>query len=392
MNGGILVINAGSSSIKFSLFDASASDALTNVAKGQVEGIGVHPHFIAKTIAGEVLAEHDWDDAATDRAILLRRLLDWINSYLGGGGRLRAVGHRVVFGGERYQAPVRVTPDVLQALIELIPLVPLHQPANLAPIQALAQIDPELPQIACFDTAFHGTVPRLARTYGLPRSLTEEGVQGYGFHGLSYEYIAGELPRFDPQAAQGRAVVAHLGSGASLCALVRGKSTACTLGFSALDGLLMGTRPGHLDPGVLLYLLMEKQLDAKALEHLLYQESGLLGVSGISNDMRDLLSSTHPHAQEAVDLFVYRAARELGSIAAAAGGLDALIFTAGVGENAAPIRAGICQQAAWLGVELDTAANQAGGPRISTASSRVGVWVIPTNEELMIARHSIALV
>ncbi|MEZ5583735.1 MAG: acetate/propionate family kinase [Candidatus Competibacteraceae bacterium] len=345
------------------------------------------PHFIAKEPGGAVLAERHWDDAAIDRAVLLRHLLDWIGHYLGDASRLSVVGHRVVFGGDHYRQPVRITAEVMQVLSAMIPLVPLHQPVNLAPIQAIAEINPELPQVACFDTAFHYTIPAIAQTYGLPRALTEEGVHGYGFHGLSYEYIAGQLSHYDERAVTGRTVVAHLGSGASLCALVNGRSVACTLGFSALDGLLMGTRPGRLDPGILLYLLLEKRLDARAIEHLLYRESGLLGVSGISNDMRDLLASDHPHAQQAVELFVYRAARELGSMVAAAKGLDALVFTAGVGEHAPLIRAGICEQSAWLGIKLDETANQRGGPCISTAGSEVSAWVIPTNEELMIAQH-----
>jgi len=391
MNNDILVINAGSSSIKFSLFNTVDRNALEPIAKGQVEGIGVRPRFIAKEPTGAVLMERNWEDAAINRATLLRYLLDWIEHYLGDSRQLGAVGHRVVFGGDHYQSPVRVTDEVMQVLSAMIPLVPLHQPVNLAPIQAITEINPELPQVACFDTAFHHTIPAIAQTYGLPRALTEEGVHGYGFHGLSYEYIAGELSRHDSRAAAGRTVVAHLGSGASLCALVNGQSIACTLGFSALDGLVMGTRPGRLDPGVLLYLLLEKGMDVQALERLLYRESGLLGVSSISNDMRDLLASNHPHAQQAVELFVYRAARELGSMVAAAKGLDALVFTAGVGEHAPLIRKKICAQAAWLGIKLDEAANQQGELRISTSDSEVSVWVIPTNEELMIARHSEAL-
>lgn len=387
MSPGILVINAGSSSIKFSLFSVDTAAGFTLQIKGQVEGIGTQPHFIAKA-ASQILAEQHWSAEAMDREALLEYLLGWIRDYLG-ENPLRAVGHRVVFGGERYRAPVRVNAEVMTRLTELISLMPLHLPANLAPIAAISRAHPDLPQVACFDTAFHHTIPRLAQLYALPRDLTEAGLRGYGFHGLSYEFIASELRRLDPGAATGRTVVAHLGSGASLCALVNGQSVACTLGFGALDGLVMGTRPGRLDPGILLYLLQTRGMDPGALEQLLYQESGLLGVSGISNDMRDLQASDSPHAREAIDLFIYRAARELGSMVAAAGGLDALVFTAGIGEHNPAVRDGICAQSAWLGIALDLVANRNGHPGISTPDSAVRVWVIPTNEELMIARHTL---
>ena len=389
MSGAILVINAGSSSIKFSLFSGESAADLTLTLKGQVEGIGTRPHFIAQA-ADQILAEQHWSAEAMDREALLDYVLGWIRRSLG-ESPLRAVGHRVVFGGEHYRAPVRVNADVMTRLTDLIPLMPLHLPANLAPIEAIGRINPDLPQVACFDTAFHHTIPRLAQHYALPRALTEAGLHGYGFHGLSYEFIAGELRQLDPAAAADRAVVAHLGSGASLCALVNGHSVACTLGFGALDGLVMGTRPGRLDPGILLYLLQASKMDAGALERLLYQESGLLGVSGISNDMRVLQASDHPHAREAIDLFVYRAARELGSMVAAAGGLDALVFTAGIGEHNPEVRAGICAHSAWLGIDLEPEANRQGHPCISTPDSAVRVWVIPTNEELMIARHTLHL-
>lgn len=393
MSEAILVINAGSSSIKFSLFDtADRAAELYAIATGEVEGIGAQPKFIAKDAQGYKLTEKVWADGDdVNRDSLLAELLAWIQDYLG-ATRLKAAGHRVVLGGDRYRTPVKITDKVMEVLTDLIPLVPLHQPANLAPIQSIARLNPQLPQVACFDTAFHSTIPPLAQHYGLPRALTEGGLRGYGFHGLSYEYISSELPNYDSKAAQGRTVVAHLGNGASLCALVNGKSVACTLGFSTLDGLLMGTRPGSLDPGILLYLFQEKGMDAQAIEHLLYQESGLLGVSGISHDMRDLLASSSPHAKEAVDLFIYRVARALGSMAAAAGGLDALVFTAGIGEHTSKVRAGICEQSAWLGVQLDKAANERGGPRITATDSPVSVWVIPTNEELMIARDTRAVI
>ena len=387
MSSGILVINAGSSSLKFSLFSVAAAASPTLKINGQVEGIGAQPHFIAKA-ADTVLAEQYWSAEVMDREALLEHLLGWIRDYLG-ESPLRAVGHRVVFGGERHSAPVRVNAEVMTRLTELIPLMPLHLPVNLAPIEAISRVHPDLPQVVCFDTAFHHTIPRLAQLYALPRALTEEGLRGYGFHGLSYEYIVSELRRIDPGAAVGRTVVAHLGSGASLCALVSGQSVACTLGFGALDGLVMGTRPGRLDPGILLYLLQARGMDAQALENLLYQESGLLGVSGISNDMRDLQASDSPHAREAIDLFIYRAARELGSMVAATGGLDSLVFTAGIGEHDPEVRAGICAQSAWLGIELDPVANRNGNPCISTPDSAVRVWVIPTNEERMIVRHTL---
>lgn len=392
MSDAILVINAGSSSIKFALCNGVDQTGLETTVTGQVESISTQPRFKAEDAEGNLLAQQRWEDGSkVEREALLNHLLTWIQDYLG-ADRLQAAGHRVVLGGNRYAAPVRIDDEVMAALSALAPLAPLHQPANLMPIQAIARIRPNLPQVACFDTAFHRTIPAIAQLYGLPQALTEEGLQGYGYHGLSYEYIASRLPTYDSKAAEGRTVVAHLGNGASLCALVGGKSIACTLGFSTLDGLLMGTRPGRLDPGILLYLLQQKHLSVEALEHLLYRESGLLGVSGSSNDMRTLLASDNLSARQAVDLFVYRASLELGSMVAAAGGLDALVFTAGVGEHAAPIRAGICERAAWLGVELDETANQQDGPRISAGHSNVSVWVIPTNEELTIARATRAVV
>ena len=294
----------------------------------------------------------------------------------------------MVHGGIEFSAPVRVNAAVLDALARLVPLAPLHQPHNLAAIRAVAARAPELPQVACFDTAFHTGQPPLAQAFALPRRLTEAGLRRYGFHGLSYEYIAHLLPSVDVRAASGRTVVAHLGNGASMCALAAGRSAASTMGFTALDGLPMGTRCGAIDPGVLLYLLEHEGMDARALEKLLYHESGLLGVSGVSSDMRALLASDDAHAREAVDLFVYRIVRELGSLAAALGGLDALVFTAGIGENAPSIRSRVCRAAAWLGIELDENANARGGPRISSAGSRTSAWVLPTYEELMIALHT----
>ncbi len=284
--------------------------------------------------------------------------------------------------------PVRLDAGVLEALTRFIPLAPLHQPHNLAPIRVLLERLPDLPQVACFDTSFHRTNPEVAQRFALPSELHDAGVRRYGFHGLSYEYVASVLPRFDERAAKGRTVVFHLGNGSSMCGLLEGKSVASTMGFTAVEGLPMGTRTGSLDPGVILYLMDERKMDARAIEKLLYTQSGLLGMSGISSDMRTLLASDDARAAAALDVFIYRMRRELGSLAAALGGLDAIVFTAGIGENAPAIRERVCRDAGWLGVELDAAANASGGPRISAGSSRVSVWVIPTNEELMIARHT----
>jgi len=304
---------------------------------------------------------------------------------------VRGVGHRVVHGGPRFAQPVVVTPQVLEELRRLVPLAPLHQPHNLAAIDAVTARLPEVPQVACFDTSFHRGQPEVATVVPLPRDLCRDGVQRYGFHGLSYEYVASVLPTVAPEIAGGRVIVAHLGSGASLCALRAGKSVDSTLSFTALDGLCMGTRPGALDPGVVLYLFQTLGLSAKEVESVLYKKSGLLGISGISNDMRDLLGNTAAPAQLAVDYFVYQAAKQIGAMAAALGGVDGLVFTAGIGENSPQIRTRICEACAWLGVELDTAANQSRQPRITRAGSPVSAWVVPTNEELMIARHTARL-
>ena len=388
MLNAILVLNAGSSSIKFSLF-VDRPDGPELRLGGQVEGLFTAPHFVAKDAAGAVISEHHWDEGtALGHAGAIDHLVDFLQSVSDDHYRLTAVGHRVVHGGTDFSQPVRTNEDVLARLDKLVPLAPLHQPHNLAPIRFIAARVPDLPQVACFDTAFHHDQPELAQMFALPRSITDRGVRRYGFHGLSYEYIASVLPGIDPSAAAGRSVVCHLGNGASMCAVAAGRSMASTLGFTAVDGLPMGTRCGNLDPGVVLYLMDEMKMDARAIEKLIYKESGLLGVSGISSDMRDLLASDAPRAKLAVDLFVYRIGRELGSLAAALGGLDAIVFTGGIGEHAREIRERVCADAAWLGVELDAAANDGNGPRITTAASRVAAWVIPTNEELMIARHT----
>ncbi|HZJ53925.1 MAG TPA: acetate/propionate family kinase [Myxococcaceae bacterium] len=387
MADSILVLNAGSSSVKFSVF-LSQGSKLELWLRGQAEGLFTAPHFVAKDAVGKVLSEQSWKEGEPlGHEGAISHLIDLLRRTRG-DHRLVAVGHRVVHGGVEYSEPTRVTPEVLRALEKLIPLAPLHQPHNLGPIRHLLEQMPTLPQVACFDTAFHRAQPELAQTFALPKEITDRGVRRYGFHGLSYEYIASALPGVDARAAAGKVVVAHLGNGASMCALQAGRSVASTMGFTAVDGLPMGTRCGSIDPGVMLYLMDELKMDARAIEKLIYQQSGLLGVSGISSDMRALLSSDAPQAKLAVDLFIYRIGRELGSLAAALGGLDALVFTAGIGEHAVPIRERVIRGAGWLGLTLDAAANAAGGPRITAASSRVAAYVIPTDEELMIARHT----
>jgi len=385
----ILVLNAGSSSLKFSVFGSGAD--LAPLIAGDLEELQGRARFRAKDATGAVVGEHAWPDGQPpghEGAIAF--LLDWLRTNSRGAG-LAAVGHRVVHGGSDYAAPVRVTAAVLARLERLVPLAPLHQPHNLLPISILATRLPDLPQIACFDTGFHSSQSTLARAFALPRDLSDAGIRRYGFHGLSYEYIASVLPQYDARAAAGRTIVLHLGNGASMCAMREGRSVATTMGFTAVDGLPMGTRTGSLDPGVLLYLMDERSMDARAIETLIYERSGLLGVSGISSDMRELLESNHPHAREAIELFCYRIGRELGSLAAALGGLDAIVFTAGIGEHAAAVREVVCRDAAWLGVKLDRAANARNGPMISTPDSRVAVWVIATDEESMIARHTRAM-
>jgi len=387
MADAIAVLNAGSSSIKFSLF-LNRGGELDLDARGQVEGIYTAPRFFAKRRDGTLVAEKSWPEGtklAHDGA--LDHLVAFLRTELA-NSQLVGVGHRVVHGGLDYTQPVRADAGAVAVLEKLVPLAPLHQPHNLAPIQWLLGRLPELPQVACFDTSFHRTNPDLAQRFALPEELHEAGVRRYGFHGLSYEYIASVLSQFDATAASGRTIVLHLGNGASMCAIEAGRSVASTMGFTALDGLAMGTRSGSLDPGVVLYLMDNRCLNARAIEKLLYNQSGLLGVSGISSDMRTLLASSDVRAKLAVDLYCYRIRRELGSLAAALGGLDAIVFTGGIGENSSTIRERVCRDTAWLGVEVDPAANAAGAPRISTPDSRVSAWAIPTNEELMIARHT----
>ena len=385
-----LVLNAGSSSLKFCIYRRAGGGAWRLEARGQIEGIGSAPMLSAKDGADAVLVDEKLDAAVRDGRSALDALAAWIRSRYA-GSRVLAVGHRVVHGGPSYARPIVVTPQVLEDLRELIPLAPLHQPHNLAAIEAVSERLPDVPQVACFDTAFHRGQPAVAEVVPLPRELCRGGVQRYGFHGLSYEYIASVLPEVAPEIAEGRVVVAHLGSGASLCALRGRKSIDSTLGFTALDGLCMGTRPGALDPGVVLYLFQNLGLSEKEVESILYKKSGLLGVSGISNDMRILLDSREPSARLAIDYFVYRASKEIGALAAVLGGIDALVFCAGIGERSVEIRRRLCEASRWLGVELDPDANARGGPRISRAGSSASAWVIPTNEELMIARHTSAL-
>ena len=385
MTPAILAINAGSSSIKFALYEIAADDATTAIAGGQIEGIGTAPHFTASDAHGHVLGERRWPDAGASHETLLATLLDWVEAHLG-DDELIAVGHRVVHGGRAFFGPVLLTPEIIDALAALTPLAPLHQPHNLSPVRAIATLRPDLPQIACFDTAFHHDMPAVAARFALPRNYEAEGVRRYGFHGLSFDHIARVLRKQEPALAAGRVIAAHLGNGCSLCAMRNGRSIDVTTGFTALDGLVMGTRCGDLDPGVILYMLQQRHLDADAIEHVLYNESGLLGVSGLSSDMRALLASPEPAAAEAIELFVYRIGREAAALAGALGGLDSFVFTAGIGEHAAPIRAAVCARLAWLGVELDPDANNHGHGLISTRDSRVRVLVIPADEEATIVR------
>ncbi|KSV79173.1 acetate kinase [Sinorhizobium sp. GW3] len=385
----LLVVNAGSSSLKFQVFGIT-DQGLERQIKGQIGGIGTRPRLQAKAADGTILTDKSYDaDVVGDLPAAIAAARDWLLTLE--GFTLRAVGHRVVHGGPDYAAPVLIDANVLDRLASYQDLAPLHQPNNLAPIRQAMAINPDVPQVACFDTAFHHGHPEEVNCYAMPRSFYEDGVRRYGFHGLSYEYISERLRDVAPAVAGGRVIVAHLGSGASMCALRDGHSIESTMGFTALDGLPMGTRPGQLDPGVVLYLILQRGMSAQAVSDLLYHEAGLKGLSGVSNDMRDLLASADPHAKLAIDHFVYRSGLNVGMLAAALRGIDALVFTAGVGENSAQIRARIAENIAWLGAELDPAANEAGATLISTPSSRVALYVIPTDEELMIARHTLAL-
>ncbi|EGO95828.1 acetate/propionate family kinase [Acidiphilium sp. PM] len=389
MSNAVLVLNAGSSSLKFGIFDTE--DGQPRRAHGMIERIGEAPHFRGFDAEGRPVTERRWETgAAMTHEDLLGPLLDWADDHLD-SDHLVAVGHRIVHGGQNFAVPVRLDEAVIAALAALTPLAPLHQPHNLAAVRAIARLRPNLPQIGCFDTGFHRTMTDVATRLPLPARYHEAGVRRYGFHGISYEYIAHALAAADPARAAGKVIAAHLGNGASACAMLAGRSVESSMGFTALDGLMMGTRPGTLDPGVVLYMVEQEQLDAKAISRCLYSESGLLGVSGEASDMRTLLVSDRPESRLAVDLFCHRAAREIAALTVALGGLETLVFTAGIGEHAAPVRRMICARLAHLGIVLDDASNERHAPVISASASTIEVRVIPTDEEAMIARHTAAL-
>ncbi|MBX4929002.1 acetate kinase [Rhizobium binae] len=385
----ILVVNAGSSSLKFEVF--AAAKQLTRLVKGKMEGIGTAPHLTIKGAGGDRLADESYPcETVPDLPAAMRLVGQWLRERH--DGRLIAIGHRVVHGGPDHMHPVRIDEALVRELERYTPLAPLHQPNNLAPIRAILEHQPQLAQVACFDTAFHRGHDPMADHYAIPAHYFAEGVRRYGFHGLSYEYVAGRLAAIAPEVGMGRVIVAHLGSGASLCALHQGKSIESTLGFTALDGLPMGTRCGQIDPGVLLYLLQQRGMTPGELQDLLYKESGLKGLSGISNDVRDLLASDAPGAVLALDHFIHRIGFNTGALAAVLGGLDAFVFTAGVGENSPVMRERIAKKLVWLGAKLDAGRNAAGELLISSEDSRIAVYCVPTDEELMIARHTFALV
>jgi acetate kinase len=384
MDDAILTVNAGSSSIKFALFAATAG--LTRFASGEVENIGTAPHLKIRA-GGAIALEQRWQHGEKlSHETLFATILHWVETHLG-EARLVAAGHRIVHGGARFTEPAQLNNATLTELAKLNPLAPLHEPHNLAAVQAVMSLRPALLQIGCFDTAFHHNMPEVAKRFALPRSFHDQGLRRYGFHGISYEYIALRLREIAPHLAAGRVIAAHLGNGASLCAMADGKSVDSTMGLTALDGLMMGTRCGTIDAGVLLYLLQTRGMTADDITTLLYRQSGLLGVSGISADMRELLASAAGSAAQAVELFTYTAARHAGALTAALGGLDGLVFTAGIGEHAPPIRAAICEKLAWLGAKISPEANEKNAPTISTTDSRIEIRVIPTDEEAMIARH-----
>ncbi len=387
----ILVVNAGSSSLKFQLFETEPGSRVKRLLKGQLDGIGVRPRLRATNADGAIAMDRMYSpEEVGDLPAAIQVTADWLRGT--GNVDLAAIGHRVVHGGPEYSEPILVSPEALDRLARYIPLAPLHQPNNLAPIRTIHELRPELPQVACFDTAFHRGHGPLADHFAIPEELYAEGVRRYGFHGLSYEYIADRLPQVAPELAQGRVIVAHLGSGASMCALAGGRSVESTLGFTALDGLPMGTRPGQIDPGVVLYLLTEKGMDAGAVQRFLYNECGLKGLSGLSNDMRELEASTEPRAAFAIEFFAYRIALNAGMLAAALGGVDGFVFTAGIGENSAMIRARVTARLAWLGAKLAPDANARGETLISSPESQIAIYVLPTDEELMIARHTLAVI
>ena len=383
----IAVINAGSSSIKFAVFNEDGDQSL--IFRGQVEKIGVAPHLEVEGPDGETLVENEWGAKELNHSSATKIILQTAIGLLGGEA-IEVIGHRVVHGGTKFTEPTLVDKSVLPSLKTLIPLAPLHQPHNIAPIEAIMAEAPHIPQVACFDTAFHQTQAPLAQAFALPREITDQGVRRYGFHGLSYEYVSGYLRKVAPDYADRRIIVAHLGNGASLCAMNQGRSVATTMGFTAVEGLMMGTRCGSIDPGVLIYLMDEKKLDARGLEDLIYKKSGLLGVSGMTSDMRELRQSDDPRAREAIDLFIYRIVREIGSLTAALGGLDGIVFTGGIGQRDPKTRREVIAGCAWLGAAIDEEANVGGEQRID-GSSTIPIWVLPTDEERVIARHAAAL-
>ncbi len=387
MNERILVVNAGSATVKFACYAIDEAGPGARLTRGLVELVEGGIALRVVDASGAVLTAQRYAELHPEPGRLVDLALSWLRANLDSGS-IVAVGHRVVHGGETFAAPTLLGAQERAALAALIPLAPLHQPHNLAAIDAAANAFPRARQLACFDTAFHRTQPRLAQLFALPRSLTEAGVKRYGFHGLSYEYIAQTLPAHLGALAEGKVIVAHLGSGASMCAMQARASVATSMGFTALDGLMMGSRPGALDPGVLLYLLQGQGWSIERVTRMLYHESGLRGVSGISADMRSLLASDLPHAHEAVELFIYRAAREFGALAAVLGGVDALVFTGGIGEHSPEIRARLCARLNWLGVALDQTANSQSREKISAESSRLGVYALATDEEAVIARHT----
>lgn len=384
----IAVVNAGSSSVKFGIYGLDGDKPL--LLRGQVEQIGVSPSLTASDADGNELASRTFPTAGFGHAEAVNAITDVARELLP-GSTVKGFGHRVVHGGTHFASPVEVSSEIISELERLIPLAPLHQPHNLAPIKAIAERTPSVRQVACFDTGFHQSQPAIAQAYAIPAELSESGIRRYGFHGLSYEYVSGKLREIAPDYADRKIIIAHLGNGASLCAIHHGRSVATTMGFTAIEGLVMGTRSGSLDPGVLIYLMDEKGLDARALESLLYKKSGLLGVSGISSDMRTLRASPDPKARAAIDLFVYRIIREIGSLSAALGGLDGLVFTGGIGQRDAKSRLEIVAGCAWLGADLNEEANAAATGKINAAESTIPIWVIPTDEERVIAQSTVAV-
>ncbi len=386
----IVVVNAGSTSLKFGAYAVDATRSLPLLCRGQIDSMENDPRFVVMNAAGKQLGAHEWGkDGAIDHKKALHFVITWLEANLG-DSKVIAAGHRVVLGGARFEAPVRIEGDVLDYLESLVVMEPSHQPYNVLGARALAEAFPGLPQVACFDSSFHRTMPEVAQIYALPQDVRDAGVRHWGYHGISYDYISRQVPKFAPQAR--RVIAAHLGGGASMCAMLDGRSVDTTMGFGAVSGLPMATRSGDVSLGALFYLLRRKLFDGASLEKMLYERAGLLGLSGISDDMRVLQESTDPRAVAAVEYFVYAMTKYAGAYAAVLGGLDAFVFTAGIGEHSAPVRAALCAKLSWLGVKLDEQANTSGGPRISTPESAVSVWVIPINEELMIAQHTLALV